>query len=136
VSGKGGFVKRSLLFSFVVAGAISIGLSSHSVLRASPIATSGAASTAAADTKSGSAVTIDNFSFSPATLTVPAGTTVVWTNKDDIPHTVVERNQKFRSKGLDTDDAYSYTFSEPGTYEYFCGMHPKMVGKVVVEAKK
>lgn len=129
-------MKRSWLFSLVVAGTVSIGLSPHAVLGASAVTTSGASNAVASDSKSGTAVTIDNFSFSPATLTVAAGTTVVWTNKDDIPHTVVERNQKFRSKGLDTDDAYSYTFSEPGTYEYFCGMHPKMVGKIVVEAKK
>lgn len=82
------------------------------------------------------AITIDNFKFTPVSLTVPAGTTVVWSNRDDLPHTVVERNQKFKSKALDTGDSYSFTFSEPGTYEYFCGLHPKMVGKVVVETKK
>jgi amicyanin len=82
------------------------------------------------------AVSIDNFSFSPATVTVAAGTTVTWTNHDDLPHNIVEQNRKFKSKALDTDDAFSYTFTEPGTYEYFCGLHPKMVGKIVVEAKK
>ena len=126
-------MKRSLFSSFVLAGVLSIALTSPGIDGASSNTTSAGA--AAPDAKSGSAVTIDNFSFSPATLTVAAGTTVVWTNKDDIPHTIVERNQKFKSKGLDTDDAYSYTFSEPGTYEYFCGMHPKMVGKIVVQPK-
>jgi plastocyanin len=81
-------------------------------------------------------IKIDNFSFSPAILTVPAGTTVKWTNHDDIPHNIVSSEQKFKSKPLDTDDSFSFTFSTPGTYQYFCGLHPKMVGKVIVEAAK
>ena len=85
----------------------------------------------------GNQVAIDNFSFTPPTLTVAAGSTVSWTNKDDVPHTVVETaSQKFKSKALDTDESFSYTFTEPGTYEYFCSVHPKMVAKVIVEAKK
>jgi plastocyanin len=83
-----------------------------------------------------SAVTIDNFSFSPAGITVPAGTTLTWTNHDDIPHTVVSNDQKFKSKALDTDEKFSFTFTEPGTYPYFCSIHPKMVGKVIVEGAK
>lgn len=78
-------------------------------------------------------VKIDNFSFSPATITIPAGTTVKWTNRDDIPHTVVNDDQKFESKALDTDESYSYTFTKPGTYPYFCSIHPKMIGKVIVQ---
>jgi len=78
-------------------------------------------------------VKIDNFSFTPATITIPVGTTVRWTNRDDIPHTVVSDDQKFQSKALDTDDQYSYTFTKPGTYGYFCSIHPKMTGKVVVQ---
>jgi plastocyanin len=78
-------------------------------------------------------VKIDNFSFGPATLTVPAGTTVTWTNRDDIPHTVVSDDKVFRSKVLDTDEKFSYTFTKPGTYGYFCSIHPKMTGKVVVQ---
>ena len=78
-------------------------------------------------------VKIDNFSFSPATITVPVGTTVRWTNRDDIPHTVVSDKEVFKSKTLDTDDQFSYTFSKPGTYDYFCSIHPKMTGKVVVQ---
>jgi plastocyanin len=81
-------------------------------------------------------ITIDNFSFTPAALTIPAGATVTWTNRDDIPHTVVQRDQKFKSKALDTDDSFSFTFAEPGTYEYFCSLHPKMVAKIIVEDKK
>jgi plastocyanin len=79
------------------------------------------------------AVKIDNFSFSSATITVPAGTTVRWTNGDDIPHTVVSDDKMFKSKALDTDEQFSYTFTKPGTYGYFCGIHPKMTGKVVVQ---
>ena|ERR1700676_821115 len=78
-------------------------------------------------------VKIDNFSFGPGTLTVPAGTTVTWTNRDDIPHTVVSDDKVFKSKVLDTDEKFSYTFTKPGTYGYFCSIHPKMIGKVVVQ---
>jgi plastocyanin len=77
-------------------------------------------------------VRIDNFSFGPAAITVPAGTTVTWTNHDDIPHTVVSTDKVFKSKVLDTDENFSFTFSTPGTYPYFCSIHPKMTGKVVV----
>jgi plastocyanin len=78
-------------------------------------------------------VKIDNFSFSPATLTVSPGTTITWTNHDDIPHTVVSDDKVFKSKVLDTDEKFSYTFSKPGAYPYFCSIHPKMTGKVVVQ---
>ena len=77
-------------------------------------------------------VKIDNFSFGPATLTVAAGTTVTWTNNDDVPHNVVSDDKLFKSKALDTDDKFSYTFTKPGTYNYFCSVHPKMIAKVVV----
>jgi plastocyanin len=78
-------------------------------------------------------VKIDNFSFGPATLTVTVGTTVTWTNRDDIPHTVVSTDGVFKSKVLDTDEKFSYTFSKTGTYPYFCSIHPKMTGKIVVQ---
>jgi len=80
-------------------------------------------------------VKIDNFSFSPATLTVAVGTTVTWTNQDDIPHTVVSTDdpRAFRSKVLDTDEKFTYTFSKAGTFAYFCSVHPKMTGTVVVK---
>lgn len=77
-------------------------------------------------------INIDNFSFTPATLTVPVGTKVTWTNKDDVPHTVVSTNNAFtHSPALDTDDSFSYTFTRPGTYEYYCSIHPKMLGRIV-----
>ncbi len=78
-------------------------------------------------------VKIDNFTFGPQKLTVKVGDTVTWTNEDDIPHLVVAVG-KFRSKALDTNDKYSFTFTAPGTYEYFCGLHPTMQGSIVVEA--
>jgi amicyanin len=79
------------------------------------------------------AVKIANFTFGPQELRVKAGTTVTWTNEDDIPHTVVSPNN-FRSKALDTDGTYSFTFTTPGTYRYFCSLHPHMTGAIVVEA--
>jgi plastocyanin len=81
----------------------------------------------------GAEVKIDNFSFLPATITVPVGTTVRWTNRDDIPHTVVSDDHAFKSKALDTDDQFTYTFTKPGTYNYFCSVHPKMTATVVVQ---
>jgi plastocyanin len=87
----------------------------------------------AADQPASAAVKIDNFSFGPASLTVTAGTTVTWTNNDDVPHTVVSDDKLFKSKALDTDDKFSYTFTKPGTYNYFCSVHPKMTAKVVVQ---
>lgn len=78
-------------------------------------------------------VKIDNFSFTPNTVTVPAGTTVRWTNRDDIPHTVASDDNSFKSKALDTDEEFTYTFTKPGSYSYFCSLHPKMTGKIVVQ---
>jgi plastocyanin len=80
-------------------------------------------------------VKIDNFSFGPATLTVSVGTTVTWTNRDDIPHTVVSADEPkaFKSKVLDTDEKFSFTFTKAGAYPYFCSIHPKMMAKVIVQ---
>jgi amicyanin len=84
---------------------------------------------AAADSKQ---VVVDNFSFTPATAAVPVGTTVTWTNHDDIPHNVVSPEQKFKSPVLDTDETFSHTFDAAGTYKYYCSIHPRMTGQVVV----
>ncbi len=78
-------------------------------------------------------VKIDNFSFGPATLTVAPGTTVTWVNHDDIPHTVVSTDSIFKSKVLDTDEKFSFTFTKAGNYPYFCSIHPKMTATVVVK---
>ena len=95
--------------------------------RTSSVSVSGQQAAATPDVK------IDNFSFGPQTLTVAAGTTVTWTNRDDIPHTVVSTEGAFKSKAVDTDEKFSYTFAKPGTYSYFCSIHPKMTGEVVVQ---
>src|SRR2546421_9507026 len=78
-------------------------------------------------------VKIDNFSFGPQTLTVPVGATVTWTNRDDIPHTSVSTDGLFKSKVMDTDEKFSYTFTKAGTYPYFCSIHPKMTGQGMVK---
>ena len=79
-------------------------------------------------------VKIDNFSFAPKQISVPAGTTVTWTNNDDVPHNVVSTDRKFTSPVLDTDQRFSFTFKEPGSYPYFCKIHPVMTGSVQVRA--
>jgi plastocyanin len=83
----------------------------------------------AADTQ----VLIDSFTFTPQRITVKPGSTVTWINDDDIPHTVVSSSKLFKSKTLDTADKFSFTFTTPGAYEYFCALHPHMTGTVVVE---
>ncbi len=77
-------------------------------------------------------IAVDNFSFSPATVTVPVGTTITWTNHDDIPHNVVSPEQKFKSPVLDTNETYAHTFDAAGTYKYYCSIHPRMTGQIVV----
>jgi plastocyanin len=84
----------------------------------------------AADTE----VRIDNFAFAPQRTAVKAGTTVTWINEDDTPHAVVSSGKFFKSKALDTEDKFSFTFTTAGTYEYFCSLHPHMTGTIVVEA--
>ena len=78
-------------------------------------------------------VKVDNFSFSPQTITIAPGTTVIWTNRDDIPHTVVSDEKVFKSKVLDTDEKFSFTFDKAGNFPYFCSIHPKMTGKIIVQ---
>jgi plastocyanin len=80
----------------------------------------------------GKDIMVDNFSFAPAAATVPVGTAITWTNKDDVPHNIVSTEQKFKSPVLDTDQQFSHTFDEPGTYKYYCSIHPKMTGQIVV----
>ena len=80
-------------------------------------------------------VKIDNFTFNPQQITVKAGATVTWVNHDDIPHTATSKTGVFKSKALDTDDKFSFTFATPGSYPYFCALHPHMTGTIVVEAK-
>src|SRR5204863_471264 len=98
--------------------------------RSSSSPTFPSASVQAADTE----LNIDQFAFHPQRITVRAGTTVTWTNEDDVPHTVASSSKLFKSKALDTGDKFSFTFTTPGTYEYFCSSHPHMTGAIVVES--
>jgi plastocyanin len=79
------------------------------------------------------AIDIDNFKFGIVSLETAVGTTVTWTNRDDVPHTVTSSTKLFKSPPLDTGDVFSYTFKEAGTFEYYCSMHPRMTGKIVVK---
>ena len=115
--------KNSLLFATLAAPVMMAAL----LLAASPAVT-WADSPAATNAE----VKIDNFSFGPQQIEVAVGTTVTWTNRDDIPHTVVSTDGVFKSKVRDTDEKFSYTFTKAGTYSYFCSVHPKMTGQVVV----
>jgi len=78
-------------------------------------------------------VRIDNFTFTPQEITITRGSTLTWVNDDDIPHTIAATNKAFRSKAMDTEQKFSFTFTQPGTYEYFCSLHPHMQGKVIVK---
>ena len=89
---------------------------------------------AAQSTPAATEVKIDNFSFTPAELKVAVGTTVTWTNGDDIPHTVVAKDGSFKSKVLDTGERFSFTFAKPGQFGYYCSLHPHMTGTIVVKA--
>jgi plastocyanin len=106
-----------------------------SVIVAIVLLIAGSTSVTASDQPSATnaVVKIDNFVFGPQTLTVPVGTTVTWTNKDDIPHTTVSTDGIFKSKVIDPDEEFSYKFTKSGTYSYYCSVHPKMTGKIVVQ---
>jgi len=80
-------------------------------------------------------VVIDNFAFSPREITVAPGTRVTWVNRDDVPHTATSnvKPRMFDSGALDTDATFSFVFKAPGTYAYFCAVHPHMTGKVIVK---
>ena len=106
------------------------------LIRRTPVAVVAAlaAVTLGAAAPAPSVITIGNFTFAAPVLIVPVGTTVTWVNGDDVPHTVVATDKSFRSKVLDTDDRFAFTFTRAGTYDYFCSIHPHMTGKVVVKA--
>jgi len=91
------------------------------------------ASLGKAATPAGPQFLIKDFMFTPMSVTVKAGDTVTWANKDDEPHTVVSDNGLFRSAALDTDEVFSFKFDKPGTYRFTCSIHPRMVGTIVVE---
>ena len=105
-----------------------------SVLAASGLMMTLASLTSAAPAPAAAAVEIGNFTFKNPVLTVKAGTTVIWTNGDDIPHTVVSKDGVFKSKVLDSGDKFSFTFAKPGQFGYYCSIHPHMTGTVIVKA--
>jgi plastocyanin len=78
-------------------------------------------------------VVIESYAFVPATLTIKAGTKVTFVNRDDVPHTATDVDKRFNSKALDTNDQFAFTFTQPGTYNYFCALHPKMTGTIIVK---
>ena len=108
-----------------------LGLALAVALAASVSFGAGSSASAAEDT-----VTIDNFTFNPPRLVVATGATVTWINQDDIPHAIASVTKSFKSKALDPDDRFSFTFTTPGVYEYFCSLHPHMKGTIVVEAEQ
>jgi plastocyanin len=113
---------------------VAAGLGAATAVMMAAVELPGWAQTAMQAATQSNAVSIHNFTFTPQTLTVKTGTTVTWTNGDDIPHGIGSENNAFaRSKALDTDDSYSFTFITPGTYKYFCYVHPYMTGTIVVE---
>lgn len=117
----------------VVAAALVTTVCADAVNAAPPSSSSASMAQAAAVPE----VSISNFTFQPALLVVKVGTKVTWTNRDSTPHTVTSSDKRFvSSSGLDTNDQYSYVFDRPGTYEYFCSLHPMMVGKVVVQSAR
>jgi plastocyanin len=90
--------------------------------------------TKAAPSPAQAMVRIDNFTFKDPVLTVKKGTTVTWINGDDIPHTVVAKDGTFKSKVLDSGDRFTFTFAKPGQFGYFCSLHPRMTGTIIVKA--
>jgi plastocyanin len=100
---------------------------------AQPEGGAGTPQPASAGTGSAIEVDIDNFAFTPGVITVKAGTQVTWVNHDDIPHTVDSTEGKFKSGALDTNDKFEFRFTQPGEYPFYCRMHPKMTGKIIVQ---
>ncbi len=111
---------------------LTFGIAAFLLLLVSLVAMGNKHARAASPNGTSNEVKIDNFSFAPTAVTVATGTTVTWTNSDDVPHTVMSDDKIFKSKVLDTDEKFSYTFTKPGTYPYFCSIHPKMTAKIVV----
>jgi plastocyanin len=109
----------------------SVGVASLLAVALPDLTAAGEAAVAVA--ASASTVKIDNFAFTPATLTVTAGTTVTWKNEDDSPHRIGDKNGMFKSAALDTDDTFSHTFAAPVEYPYICTIHPYMAGKIIVK---
>jgi plastocyanin len=126
---KRAFIKTVATAAFVVLAVVSGGCEGGNESVRASVSTAGRP----APNSAGNQVSIDNFTFSPPTLTVSSGETVVWLNRDDVPHSVVSTDKHFKSELLDTNEKFSFTFTKPGEYSYFCGIHPHMTGKIVVK---
>jgi len=128
-----GFMGNTLVLTAIVSAMTLTGISASSMSQ--PAGAPGTVQAASVEASAGSAdeVKIDNFAFAPLVVTVKAGAEVTWINHDDIPHTVDSSQGKFKSDALDTDDKFKFRFTEPGEYPFYCRMHPKMRGKVIVE---
>jgi plastocyanin len=122
-------IKQSVVFTWSVLALVAI-VSIMTLRGASGIVQ---AANAEPSTGSPTEVKIDNFAFTPGVITVKAGTQVTWINHDDIPHTVDSTEGKFKSAAMDTEDKFQFRFTEPGEYPFFCRMHPKMTGKIIVQ---
>jgi len=138
MNGHQGSIRERWFWRLAVMGAAAFGgLAVATWAPAGQAAHSGAAGQmaqpVAVAAQAGPRIEIAKHKYSSPTLTVPAGTTVTWLNRDEDVHTVVSTTQAFRSPGLETDEAYSYKFTKPGVYEYFCTLHPLMTGKVIVK---
>jgi plastocyanin len=124
----GGLALIAMLSVITLSGRVAFSASEpQGASRAAKIASTGVS------TDSTTEVKIDNFAFTPGEVTVKAGTQVSWINHDDIPHTVDSTQGKFKSAALDTDDKFQFRFTEPGEYPFYCRMHPKMTGKIIVQ---
>ena len=124
---------RSIILKLAMGSVTMLGSASPSSVSESATGPSPAhAAAGEVATESVTEVKIDNFAFTPGVVTVKAGTQLTWINHDDIPHTVDSTEGKFKSSALDTDDKFQFRFTEPGEYPYYCRMHPKMTGKIVV----
>jgi amicyanin len=129
-SGDTGFEEKTvkslrMLFYAISIAAIVTAVAVAPRLNSAPISES--------EPPAGAEVKIDSFAFTPATLTVPVGAQVTWANRDEIPHNIVTQDETVKSKLLRTDEKFSFTFTKPGTYSYFCSIHPMMKGKIVVQ---
>ncbi len=132
---KDWMMNRGTYFAMVVAVAAIAGATLMSRADGSGGGSSNMAAATSPASAKGSVVEIDNFVFKPKELTVAVGDRVTWVNKDDVPHTATSSNDSpvFDSKALDTDDTFSFIFTKPGTYKYFCKVHPHMTGVVIVK---
>jgi plastocyanin len=126
------FAWRSALALVLVAASMSVSVAAVSSA-SGPVIASTPTGSPESSTGPAAEVKIDNFAFTPGVITVKAGTQVTWINHDDIPHTVDSTQGKFKSAAMDTDDKFQFRFTEPGEYPFYCRMHPKMTGKVIVQ---